>query len=173
MKLPRSLGFFDSAGSRKHSPFAHPPVSAMLAGTTPPARKLFLSKLYSPAYASPVNASPACYQVSTHDSGSKWVASPSSSGTFIQYFMSVYPDAFAGSYNAWVAQRGEANTGGMTPNQLKRRTGESGNAGASERQGETTPLTIVLPLNRSRGLPFPARLFGSNLNNSPIKGSLD
>ena len=72
----------------------------MLAGTAPPARKLFLSKLYSPAYASPVNASPACYQVSTHDSGSKWVASPSSSGTFIQYFMSVYPDAFAGSYNA-------------------------------------------------------------------------
>ena len=100
MKLPRSLGFFDSAGSRKHSPFAHPPVSAMLAGTAPPARKLFLSKLNSPAYASPVNASPACYQVSTHDSGSKWVASPSSSGTFIQYFMSVYPDAFAGSYNA-------------------------------------------------------------------------
>ena len=103
MKLPRSLGFFDSAGSRKHSPFAHPPVSAMLAGTAPPARKLFLSKLYSPAYASPVNASPACYQVSTHDSGSKWVASPSSSGTFIQYFMSVYPDAFADSYNAWGA----------------------------------------------------------------------
>ena len=102
MKLPRSLGFFDSAGSRKHSPFAHPPVSAMLAGTAPPARKLFLSKLYSPAYASPVNASPACYQVSTHDSGSKRVANPSSSGTFIQYFMSVYPDAFADSYNAWV-----------------------------------------------------------------------
>ena len=125
MKLPRSLGFFDSAGSRKHSPFAHPPVSAMLAGTAPPARKLFLSKLYSPAYASPVNASPACYQVSTHDSGSKRVANPSSSGTFIQYFMSVYPDAFAGSYNAWVATERRSKHSGRHIIQIKFQVSEA------------------------------------------------
>ena len=58
------------------------------------ARKLFLSKLNSPVYASPVNASPACYQVSTHDSGPRWVASPSSCGSFTHYSLSVYPDAF-------------------------------------------------------------------------------
>ena len=63
-------------------------------GNNAVARKLFLSKLNSPAYASPVNASPACYQDSTHDSGPRWVASPSSYGSFTHYSMSVYPDAF-------------------------------------------------------------------------------
>ena len=69
--------------------------------------------------------------------------------------------------------RGEANKRGITPNQVARENWGKRELGSIGTAGENRPAldrSTAQPLPRS---PFPARLFGSNLNNSPIKGSLD
>ena len=68
--------------------------------------------------------------------------------------------------------RGKANKRGITPNQVERENGGKRELGSIGTAGENRPAldrSTAQPLPRS---PFPARLFGSNLNNSP-KGSLD
>ena len=68
--------------------------------------------------------------------------------------------------------RGEANKRGITPNQVERENWGKRELGSIGTAGENHPAldrSTAQPLPRS---PFPARLFGSNLNNSPVKGSL-
>ena len=69
-------------------------------------------------------------------------------------------------------RRGEANKRGITRNQVERENGgkrELGSIGTAGENRSAHDRSTVQPLPRS---PFPARLFGSTLNNFPIKGSL-
>jgi hypothetical protein len=89
-KFPRVLRVCDCAGLVDGSPLSPPPIlpSASLNGVGVPDA---VSQPNTWPACAPVNASPAALRLPTHDSGSMWLAGPSSCDSFIHYFPPVFP----------------------------------------------------------------------------------
>ena len=87
--FPDTHGVSDRAGPTRTSPWRCAPCGLPLFSTASAPRSFNISRLNTQLASAPVNASPAPSRVTPHDSGSSWMAAPSTYGSFIRYHLPV------------------------------------------------------------------------------------